>query len=74
MQLSNYAEIVIVISAIDIENNKVRDDLGITYDKDVFRLKDEFEKCGLMVGSVVITHYKGQTGAKLFRMTVSGSE
>ena len=67
MQLSNYAEIVIVISAIDIENNKVRDDLGITYDKDVFRLKDEFEKCGLMVSSVVITHYKGQTGAKLFR-------
>lgn len=67
MQLSNYAEIVIVISAVDIENNKVRDDLGITYDKDVFRLKDEFEKRGLMVGSVVITHYKGQTGAKLFR-------
>ncbi len=67
MQLSDYAEIIIVISAIDIEKNKVRSDLGITYDKDVLRLKDEFEKRGLMVGSVVITHFKGQESAKLFR-------
>ena len=67
MQLADVAEIVIVISAVDIEKNKVRGDLGITYDKDVLRLRDEFQKRGLMVGSVVITHYAGQEAAKLFR-------
>ena len=46
MQLADYAEIVIVISASDIEKNKIRGDLGITYDKDVLRLKDEFENEG----------------------------
>lgn len=55
MQLSDVAEIVIVISAADIEKNKVRGDLGITYDVDVVRLIGEFEKKGLYVGSVVIT-------------------
>ena len=67
MQLADYAEVVIVISAGDIEKNKVRSDLGITYEMDVLRLKNEFEKCGLMVGSVVITQFKGQEAAKLFR-------
>ena len=67
MQLSDYAEIVIVISAVDIEKNKMREDLGITYDADVLRLRGEFESRGLMVGSVVITHYKGQESAKAFR-------
>lgn len=67
MTLSDYAEIVIVISATDIEKNKVRGDLGITYDMDVLRLRDEFQKRGLMVGSVVITQFKGQESAKLFR-------
>ena len=66
-QLADFAEIVIVISALDIEKNKVRGDLGITYDKDVLRLRDEFEKLGLKVGGVVITHYKGQEAAKTFR-------
>ncbi len=66
MQLADYAEIVIVISALDIEKNKVRGDLGITYDKDVIRLRDEFQNRGLMVGSVVITHYKGQEVVKAF--------
>ena len=55
MQLSDQAEIVIVISAGDIEKNKVRGDLGITYDTDVLRLIDAFEEKGLYVGSVVIT-------------------
>ena len=41
-QLSDHAEIVIVISALDIEKNKVRNDLGITYDMDVLRLRREF--------------------------------
>lgn len=67
MQLADVAEIVIVISAVDIEKNKVRGDLGITYDKDVLRLRDEFQNRGLMVGSVVITHYTGQESAKAFR-------
>ncbi len=67
MQLSDYAEIVIVISALDIEKNKVRGDLGITYDMDVLRLRDEFTNRGLMVGSVVITHYSGQKAADIFK-------
>ena len=67
MQLSDYAEIVIVINAADIEKNKVRGDLGITYDVDVLRLRDEFEEKGLYVGSVVITHYAGQNSADQFK-------
>ena len=67
MQLSDYAEIVIVISAADIEKNKIRGDLGITYDVDVLRLRDEFQSRGLYVGSVVITHYQGQHSAEQFK-------
>src|SRR5574344_411734 len=67
MQLADCAEIVIVISAFDIEKNKVRGDLGITYDMDVLRLRDEFQNRGLIVGSVCITHYKGQEAAYIFR-------
>lgn len=67
MQLSDQAEIVIVISAGDIEKNKVRGDLGITYDTDVLRLIDAFEEKGLYVGSVVITQYSGQNSAELFK-------
>lgn len=67
MQLKDVAEIVIVISAVDIEKNKVRGDLGITYDMDVLRLRDAFQNVGLMVGSVCITHYKGQEAADIFR-------
>ena len=67
MQLSDQAELVIVISAGDIEKNKVRGDLGITYDSDVLRLIDSFEEKGLFVGSVVITQYSGQNSADLFK-------
>ena len=67
MQLRDDAEIVIVISARDIEKNKVRGDLGITYDVDVLRLRDEFLNRGLMVSGVVITQYNGQGSAKAFR-------
>lgn len=66
-QLSDQAEIVIVISALDIERNKIRNDLGITYDMDVLRLREEFMKRGFLVGSVVITHYNGQSSADAFR-------
>jgi len=65
-QLSDSAEIVIVISAADIEKNKVRADLGITYDEDVLRLRTEFMNRGFYVGSVVITHYNGQASALAF--------
>lgn len=67
MQLSDQAEIVIVISAGDIEKNKIRGDLGITYDSDVLRLMDSFKENGLFVGSVVITQYSGQNSATLFK-------
>ena len=66
-QLSDSAEIVIVISAIDIEKNKVRQDLGITYDVDVLRLREEFMKRGFLVSGVVITHYNGQSSADAYR-------
>ncbi len=66
-QLKDQAEIVIVISAVDIEKNKVRNDLGITYDMDVLRLRKEFQKLGFLVGSVCVTHYNGQISADVFR-------
>ena len=66
MQLKDCAEIIIVISAVDIEKNKIRSDLGITYDADVLRLRDEFISRELMVSSVVITHYNGQQSAVAF--------
>ena len=54
-QLSDQAEIIIAISAEDIEKNKVRGDLGITYDSDVLRLMNAYQEQGFYVGSVVIT-------------------
>lgn len=66
-KISDQIEIVIVISAEDIEKNKVRADLGITYDEDVLRLREEFRNRGFFVGSVVITHYNGQHAADAFR-------
>lgn len=73
-QLKDDAEIVIVISAGDIEKNKVRSDLGITYDVDVLRLIDAFSGIDLYVGSVVITQYAGQLAADAFkkRLTALG--
>ena len=66
-QLIDDVEIIIVISAIDIERNKIRNDLGITYDEDVLRLRDEFLSRRFLVGSVVITHYNGQASADAYR-------
>lgn len=67
MELADKAEIVMVVSADDIEKNKVRADLGITYDTDVIRLIDEFRSRGLYVGSVVLTKYADQRSAALFQ-------
>lgn len=66
-KLRDRLEIVIVISAKDIEKNKVRIDLGITYDEDVLRLREAFMERGFMVSSVVVTHYDGQMSADAFR-------
>jgi len=73
-QLADHAEIVIVISALDIEKNKVRNDLGITYDMDVLRLRTEFQNRGFVVSSVVITHYNGQASADSFRKRLERME
>lgn len=67
LQLKDQAEIVIVISASDIEKNKIRGDLGITYDLDVLRLIDLFREKELFVGSVVISQYAGQASADNFK-------
>ncbi|MBR5295414.1 MAG: DUF1846 family protein, partial [Clostridia bacterium] len=67
MQLKEEAEIVLVVNSFDIEKNKVRGDLGITYDQDTLRLIDAFRGCGLYVGSVVLTRFAGQSSAIKFR-------
>ncbi len=66
-QLKDEAEIVIVISAADIEKNKMRADLGITYDVDVLRLIDAFRGYGLYVGSVCLTHFASQPSAVAYQ-------
>lgn len=67
MELKDKAEIVIVINSGDIEKNKVRGDLGITYDLDTLRLIDLFRGVGLFVGSVVLTCYHNQPAATAFQ-------
>ena len=68
--LSEDAEVVITINAVDIENNKYRGDLGIPYDREVLRLIDSFRSVGLYVGSVVLTRYAGQHAADVFKKTL----
>lgn len=67
LQLKEQVEVVIVINSSDIEKNKVRGDLGITYDVDVLRLIDVFRSFGLYVGSVVMTQFQGQSVALAFQ-------
>ncbi len=67
LEMKEEAEIVIAISADDIERSKRRGDLGITYEDDTLRLIDAFRGIGLYIGSVVITHYRGQSIADAFR-------
>ena len=67
LELRDSVEVVIAINAAAIEQNKVRGDLGITYDEDVLRLIDTFRSKGLYVGSVVITQYAGQPAADAFQ-------
>ena len=67
LQLKDQVEMVIVINADDIEKNKTRGDLGITYDRDVLRLLGIFRDLGLFVSSVVLTRFDGQSVAKAFQ-------
>ena len=67
LQLKEQVEMVIVINANDIEKNKIRGDLGITYDRDVLRLLEIFRGFGLYVSSVVLTRFHGQAVAKAFQ-------
>lgn len=68
LQLKDEAEVVIAINAGDIEKNKIRGDLGITYDADVLRLIEIFRNIGLYVGSVVLTQYMNQAAADAFKV------
>ena len=65
--IAENVEVVIVISAGDIESNKIRRDLGISYDTDVLRLIDAYRGAGLYVGSVVLSQFKGQPAASAFK-------
>ncbi|MDO5085603.1 MAG: DUF1846 family protein, partial [Erysipelotrichaceae bacterium] len=67
LKLKERVEMVIVINANDIEKNKVRGDLNITYDQDVIRLIDAFRAIDLYVGSVVIAQYNNQPLALQFK-------
>ncbi len=67
LSLSSQAEIIIAINSEDIEKNKVRGDLGITYDDDVFRLIKIYQDKGLYVGSVVLTKFQGQSSVLTFK-------
>lgn len=67
LNLKDQAELVIVINADDIEKNKIRGDLGITYDADVLRLIDAFRSIGMYVGSVVLTRWREQHSAVMFK-------
>jgi len=71
LEMKDEAEIIIVINAQAIEEAKVREDLGITYDQDLLRLMDAFHEAGLYVSSVCLTQYAGQKGAKRFERFLS---
>lgn len=72
LQLKDQVEMVIVINADDIEKNKIRGDLGITYDRDVIRLIGIFRDFGLYVSSVVLTRFADQTLARAFQSRLEG--
>ena len=72
LQMKEEAEIVVVINANDIEKNKIRGDLGITYDMDVLRLIDAFRGYGLYVSSVVLTRFENQANAIAYQKKLEG--
>ena len=70
-ELKDQAEIIIAVNSADIEKNKVRGDLGITYDLDVLRLIDAFRGFGLFVGSVVLTRYDSSSSVESFKNMIA---
>ena len=72
LQLKDQVEMVIAINTADIEKNKIRGDLGITYDRDVIRLIDIFRELGLYVSSVVLTRYSDQPAVRAFQSRLEG--
>ena len=66
-KLKDKTEIIFSISAGDIEKNKIRADIGITYDMDVLRLMDNIRKMGIYISSIVITQYVDQPAADIFK-------
>ena len=66
LNLKNDAEVIIVVSANSIEQNKIRGDLGITYDLDTLRLIDAFNAIDILIGGVVITQYENQPATDIF--------
>lgn len=67
LEFKEICEIIICINASDIEKNKIRADLGITYDREMLRLIDSVRSLGILINSVVITQYTGQAAADVFR-------
>ena len=67
MEMKAESEVIVAISADDIERNKRRGDLGITYDMEALRLIDAFRACGLYVGGVCITHCREQDTVSQFQ-------
>lgn len=65
-KMKDKAEIIFCISSNDIEKNKIRADLGLSYDNEVLRLVDNMRALGLFVSAFVITLYKGQPSATKF--------
>ena len=71
LELKDEAEIILAINSQAIEDAKIREDLGITYDQDTLRLIDAFRESGLYVGSVVLTQFNNQKGAKRFERNLN---
>ena len=67
MQLKEQVEIVVAVSAVDLERSKMRGDLGISYGPDTLRLIDAFRGFGFQVDSVVLTRFSGQSAAEIFQ-------
>jgi len=74
LKLKDKVEMVLVINANDIEKNKMRSDLGITYSQDLLRLIDSFNVVGLQIGGVVITHFNKQPEAVRLRKNLEKSK
>jgi len=71
--LKEKTEIIICINTKDIEKNKIRADYGITYSKDILRLIDEFRALELEINSVVITQYRKEREAQVFKKNLENA-